>query len=143
MASVVRVAFEDVTLQAFADRARTQDEQVVVRGQPRGDLHDKSLEVLEAVRLARGLDWPTAPVADAGIVPDVAGGLVMCRHLGLHPLESSSVVLPADDDGFPRVDPDEGGGSRRFVDLGRLLAVRRRHERAQMGPSSASTARSA
>lgn len=143
MASVVPIALGQVPLQAFMYGARTDDEQVVVRAQPMGDLHDKSLEVLEAVRLSGSL-WATATaVAHGGIVPDVAGGPVVSRNLRFHPIESSPVVLPADDDGLSRVDPHEGAGSRHLVAHREVGAARRRHERAQTGPLSASTARSA
>jgi hypothetical protein len=112
---MVLVHVTDQSLQAFAHSTGTEDEQVVARRQAIRDLFDKSIEVLEAVRLAGGLPRPTAAVADGGIVPDMAGGPVMSRHLGLHPLESRPVVLPADDDGLPRIDPHEGAGLRHVI----------------------------
>lgn len=122
MTSMVRVALEDVPSQTFVDRPRTDDEQVVVRGQPVGDVHNESLEVLETVRLAGSLWAATATVANARIVPDVAGGPVTSRYLRLDPYESSPVVVPADDDGLPRVDPHEGAGSRHTVTHRRVIA---------------------
>ena len=132
-AFVVFVALADTSLQAFAHGTGAEDEQRIVRVQPSRDLIDESIEVLEPVRLAGGLRPPTA-MADAGIVPDMARGPVTSRHLRLHPLESSPVVLPADDDGLPRVDPHEGAGLRHFVGRLPVPAKGRGHERAQAGP---------
>jgi hypothetical protein len=81
MASVMPVALEDVPLQLFTDGAWTEDEQLLVGAHPICDLLDKSPEVLEAVRLAGSLRAATAAVAHGGIVPDVAGGPVVSRHL--------------------------------------------------------------
>ena len=104
---MVFVALADVSLQAFAHGTGAEDEQRIVRGQPSRDLIDESIEVLEAVRLAGGLR-PPAAMADAGIVPDMARGPVTSRHLRLHLLESSPVVLPTDDDSLPSVDRPPG-----------------------------------
>jgi hypothetical protein len=143
MTSIVSVAFEDMPVQAFVDCPRTDDEQVVVLGQPAGDVVYKSLEMLETVRLAGVLRAATATVTNARIVPDVTGGPVASGHVRVHSFESNPVALPADDDGLPRVDPDEGAGSRPVGSPRGVLARRRSHDRAQAGPVSASTARSA
>ncbi len=136
------VALVDVPIQTFVDRPRTEDEQVVVRGQQVGDVHDEPSEVFETARLA-GVRWAaTATVANLRIVPDVAGGPVMSWYFRLHSFETSPVVLPADDDGLPRVDPHQGAGSR-LVSLHPVHATCRGHDRAHAGPLSASTARSA
>ena len=140
---VVLPRLPDESFQAFAHGTGTEDEQVVARRQAIRDMFDKSIEVLEAVRLAGGLRRPTAAVADAGIVPDMAGGPVVGRHLGLHPLESRPVVLPADDDGLPRIDPHEGAGLRHVISRLPVPAEARRHECAQAGPVSTFTAKSA
>jgi hypothetical protein len=67
--------------EAFVDGPGSQDQQVVARRQLVRDLRDKSVQVLEAVRFARGLRDATAAVAKHRIMPDVAGGPVVRRHL--------------------------------------------------------------
>jgi hypothetical protein len=89
----------------------TDDEQIVLRGQATRDVFDESLEVLQAMWLARGLRRSTSPVTDGRIVAEVPGGAVVSRHLGVNPLESRPVVLPADDDRLSCVDPNKRAGS--------------------------------
>ena len=111
-APVVLVRLADAVLQGFAHGTGTEDDQLIVRRQPSRDLFEESLEILEAVRLTGGLR-PAAAVADVGVVPDMAGGPVTSRHLQRHPLESSPIVLPADDDGRPPVHEATGRRSAR------------------------------
>jgi hypothetical protein len=110
-AQVTRVRFTNESLQALGHGTWTEDEQIVPRRQATLDVFDESIEVLEAVWLARGLRRSTTPVTNGGIVPDMPGGAVVSRHLGVNPLESRPVVLPADDDGLPCVDPHQRAGS--------------------------------
>jgi malic enzyme len=106
----VLVGVTDRSRQVFAHGPRTEDEQILVRRQAMRDLFDEPREMLEAVRLAGGLRWPTAAVADPWFVPNMAGCSVVSRHLGVHPLDLRLIVVPADDDRLTGVDPDERTG---------------------------------
>ncbi len=88
------------------DGPGTQDQQVVARRQLVRDLGDKSVQVLEAVRLAGGLRDATAAMANERVMPDVARGFVVGRHVGLHPRETCETIRPADHQGLTRIDPD-------------------------------------
>jgi hypothetical protein len=133
--SVVLVVLRDSARQAFVDRPGTEDQQLVARGQPVRDVSDESIQVFDPVRLAGRLRATAAAVADGGIVPDVAGGPVMSRHLRFHSFEARSIAVHPDDDGLPRVDPDKRAGA--------TVTRVRGHEFAHAGPPSASFARSA
>jgi hypothetical protein len=97
--------------QAFMDDTWAEEQQVVALRQPVRDVDDESLEVLEAVRLAAGLRAASAAVADGGIVPDVAGGATVGRHLRLHSFDVNFSPPQADDDSLRGVDPYDGHGS--------------------------------
>ncbi len=77
--AVIRLA--EMSLQVFSHGPWTEDEQVFVRRQAAGDLCDKPFEVLKAMRFTGILRASAAAVADHGIVPDMAGGATMRRHL--------------------------------------------------------------
>lgn len=129
------VALLEVPRQLFVNSPGTEDQQLVARRQPVRDLLDKSLQMFDPVRLAGGLRAAAASVTNGGIVPDVARGFVMSRHLRLDSFDPRPITQDADDAGLPRVDPDKRAGS---------IVVRfPGHERAHAGPVSASSARSA
>jgi hypothetical protein len=142
METVALVALGELPRQAFVDGPRTEDQQVVARWQPVRDVCDESVQVFEAVGLAGRLRAAPAAVTDGGIVPDVAGRPVVSRHLRFHSFDSRPVALQADDEGLPRVDPYKRAASS-LVRFRPVQAMCRRHERAQAGPASASSARSA
>jgi hypothetical protein len=131
VAPEVLVELADVSFQAFVHGTRTEDEQVVVGGQAVRDVLDELPEVLEAVWLAGRLRTPASTVANHWVVPDMAGGATVGRHLGVHPLDMGPIAVPADDDRLTCVDPDEGAGWHGS------------HERAHAGRVSLSAARSA
>jgi hypothetical protein len=140
--SSVLVARSDVTRQAFVDGAWTDDQQLVVRGQPTGHLRDEPLQVLEPVRLTGRLRAAPATVPDSGVVPNMTGGPVMSRHLGLDAFQPRPALVQADDDRIPRIDPHEGRRPR-LIDIRSVHGPQRGHERAHAGPASRSAARSA
>ena len=142
MASGVPIPRGKQAREAFVNGPRAEDQEVVAGTQPARDLDDESLQVFEAVRLARCLRDPSAAVAHGGVMSDVARRPVMSRHLGLHSFDSRTVAPEADDDRLCRVDPDEGPRSSP-VSLRAVGFGCRGHDRAQAGPASASSARSA
>jgi hypothetical protein len=108
---VAPVALREPPRQAFVDRPGTEDQEVVASGQPVRDVSDESVQVFDAMRLAGRLRAAAAAVTDGRIVPDVAGGPVMSRHVGFDSLDGRPVALDVDDDGLPRVDPHERAGA--------------------------------
>ena len=142
-ALAVLVAVTNRALEVLADRPRAEDEQILVRRQSLRDLLDEPGQMLEAVRLAGGLRSPAAAVADPWVVPDVAGRPVMSRHLGVHPLDLSLVVLPANDDRLARIDPDESADRHVIASCHPPPRHACDHERDQAGRVSVSAARSA
>jgi hypothetical protein len=108
-AGVALVHRADMALQALANRAWSQDQQVLVRGQASRDPVDEPFEVLQAARLARGL-WPPTPVVRTRTVRDVAGRPVVRRDVGVQAFNAGAIVVPADDDRLASVDPDERSG---------------------------------
>jgi hypothetical protein len=141
------VTIGDVPLELLGHGARTQDQQIVLGGELPGDDIDESAEMLHAMRLAGGLGMAAAPaLADRRIVSDVPRGPTVHRDVRLDPLEVDLAGLQPSDERLPGVDPDEAcvtmrGGRRR----GRPVPVpdERRHQRAQAGPLSVASARSA
>ena len=130
------VAMLKLPCQALVNRAWAKDQEVVAGWQPVGYLRDELPHVFEAVPLTGVLGAPAAAVAD------VTGGPVVRRNGRLDALDAGRTLQKPNDHRLLRVDPDEGAGSRlsRAEPGGRPL---RRHERAQTGPASTSSARSA
>jgi hypothetical protein len=89
------------------DHAGAQDEEVVIRRGAVRDVRHESLEVFEAVGFTCGLRSP-APVADARVIANVPGGVVVGRHVRKEPLDVDDIVGPADDHRFPGIDPHQG-----------------------------------
>ena len=134
--SVAAVTLGDVPGQAFVDCPGTQDQQVVAPGHSVRDVVDKSIQVFDAMRLAGGLRAAATTVTDGGVVSHAPRGPVMSRDVRFDSFQSSPASCHPDDDGLPRVDPDERAGA---IDL-RL----RGHDRFfHAGPASAFSARSA
>lgn len=141
METVAPVALRDMPLEAFMDDPWTEDQQVVAPRQPVRDVDDESLQVFEAVGLASGLRAATTAVANGGIVPDVAGGTMVSRHLRLYSFEASLISPQLDDDSLRRVDPYDSHGSHAAPRP--VGAACHGHHCAHAGPASASCARSA
>ena len=78
---MVCIALSKLPLEAFVDGPGAQDQDVVARLYMVCDLVEKSVQMLESVRLAGRLWGAAAAMAKDGIVPDVAGGSVVRRHL--------------------------------------------------------------
>lgn len=134
--------FTDESFQAFAHGARTKDQHVVVRGHAPRDRLDESPQVLEAVGLTGRLG-SAAPVAHGRIVTDMAGGTMVGRDVGVHPLDADLVAAQADDDRLACVDPDECAIAHDIVSRGPPVRDVRGHEQDQAVPASVPTARSA
>jgi hypothetical protein len=125
----------DPSFEVFADRAGTENQQVLVLD-PRGDPVEEPVAVLQAVRFACRLADATTAVPAARVVSHMACRPVMGWDLGLDALDPRPAIQPADDDGFARVDPDQGrarvdrprGWSMPGADLG--------HDSAQAGSRS-------
>ena len=131
----------DPSLEVFADRAGTEQQQVLVLDL-RGDSVEEPFEVLQAVRFACRLAHATAAVPAARVVSHVACRPMMGRDLGLDALDPRSTLQPADDDRLARVDPDQG---RARMDRPRgwsMPGAALGHDSAQAGSRSSKTARS-
>lgn len=107
---VAFITLTNASLKALVHAARTEDEQGVVRGQAIRDVLDELPEVFEAMWLAGRLRSAASTVANHRVVPDMAGRVTVCGHLGVQPLDIGLIALPTDDDGLTRVDPDKGAG---------------------------------
>ncbi|HEY7524726.1 MAG TPA: hypothetical protein VH720_13840 [Candidatus Limnocylindrales bacterium] len=138
--AVPGIGLGDLTRETLMHGSGTDDEKVVPGRKPGGDCIQEAGEMLEAVRLAGGLRNPTAAVAECGVMPDMAGGPVMRRHVGLDALKSRSTVHPTHEDGLTRIDPDQGDG---HAAARCRLRGRSPHDCAHAGRSSAAPARSA
>ena len=73
------------------------------------DLLQESVQVLLA-SCRFGFLGASATVPDRRIMADVPHGAVLIGHLRGDPVDPGLLLLPSDDDGFARVDPDEGAG---------------------------------
>jgi hypothetical protein len=146
LATVMGVALGEAAPQLLGNRARAQEEEIVARPQPVRHRLDEPAKMLDAMGLARGLRVPAAALADRRIVPNVPGGAMVGGDVRLDPLEADLVLLETGDERLPRVDPDQArvatrGGGRR--DRPVPAPDGRRHQRAQAGPLSVASARSA
>lgn len=141
--TVLRVELLQASFQVLANGARPEDHDVLVRRQAPGDLGDEPLEVLEALWLARGLGAAAPAMAKCRVMPDVTGRSMMCRHVREQALEVCLAILPARDDGLPRIDPDERRWARHVMPPCEGSIRNPRHDLAHAGPAPASLARSA
>jgi hypothetical protein len=122
------VGLADVLLEAVADRAWSDDVEIVSRRKVGRDGTDEPSEVLEAVGLA-GILRCDAAVTDDRVVPDVAGRPMVGGHVRSQTLDLYLTVAQVGNDRFSGVDPDQGA-------IGR-------HDRAHAGRSAWWAARSA
>jgi hypothetical protein len=89
------------------DHARSHDQEVVICPGAVGDALHESLEVLETVRLTRGLGSPT-PVAYGRVVSNVPRGVMVGGHVRTKALDLDDFVRPADDHRLSGIDPHQG-----------------------------------
>lgn len=138
----VPVGLADLVLEAIPDRARPEDDQLVIRGHAsRNELHEPR-QVLQAALLT-GVLGRSAAVPDRRVVADVPRRPMMGWHVRVVSLQPYRTRLPAGDDGFAGVDPDDGavlgGVMSRLQDVFTGIV----HDCAHAGRSPRSAARSA
>jgi hypothetical protein len=105
------VQVADATGQSLVHDAWSLDEQIVVGVRTSGDELHEALEMLEPVRLARGLGSP-ATMADARVISNVARGTAVRRHIRQESLDCHRIARPVDDHRLAGVDPDQGARVR-------------------------------
>jgi hypothetical protein len=147
LAPVMDVVVGDVPRELLGHGARAQDQEIVAGGQAAGHRVDEPAEMLHPMRLTGGLRMPApAPLPDRRIVPDVPSGAMVGRDLRFESHETDLILLEPGNERLAGVDPDEAllatgvdGRSDRPVPV----PDERGHQRAQAGPVSVASARSA
>lgn len=138
----VPVRLADLVLEAIPDRARPEDDQLVIRGHPTGDQFHEPRQVLQAALLTGVLGRPAA-MPDRRVVADMPRRPMMGWHVRVVSLQPYRTRLPAGDDGFAGVDPNEGAVLGGVVSRLQDVFTGVVHDCAHTGRSPRSAARSA